>query len=84
MNPYDAQWEEHCEYEANAQYDYIREAYAATALDPYQEGYQEGYSDYVADCVDEGVEPLTFANWSNVQTPPARSAARDDLDEIPF
>lgn len=80
MLPYDAQWEEHCEYEANAQYDYICEAYAATALDPYQ----EGYSDYVADCVDECVEPLTFANWRSAQTPPARPAVRDDWDQIPF
>ncbi len=80
MLPYDVQWEEHCEYEANAQYDYIREAYAATALDPYL----EGYSDYVVDCVDGGVEPFAFSDWRSAQTPPARSAARDDLDETPF
>ena len=32
-------FQEHCDYEANARYDYISEAYAASALDPIYEGY---------------------------------------------
>jgi hypothetical protein len=63
------------EYEANARYDYVREAYAATALDPYE----EGYSNYVFDAEDAGEEVLEFADWK------AREKARmDALRSTPF
>lgn len=52
-------FQEHCDYEANAQYDYVSEAYAATALDPYY----EGYCDYCFECEAHGDEPEDFATW---------------------
>lgn len=74
---------EHCEYEANAQFDYIREAYASTALDPEY----EGYCSYCDDCEQEGVEPLGFDAWRKElrayrPAPSLRTYA--DTDEIPF
>lgn len=52
-------FEEHCAYEANAYHDYVSEAYAATLLDPYE----EGYCSYVFDCQDAGEPVLDFCEW---------------------
>jgi hypothetical protein len=78
----DLQFIEHCEYEANAQFDYIREAYAASALDPEY----EGYCSYCDGCEQEGVEPLGFEAWrKELRAPrPAVMPTYADTDEIPF
>lgn len=76
-------WEDHCDYEANARYDYISEAYAATALDPWE----EGYSDYCFDCEDQGDTPLSFADWKASQQRPLPAPPPltwNDGEEIPF
>jgi hypothetical protein len=73
------QLEEHCDYEFNAQYDYIREAYAGTALDPYE----EGYSDYLMDSERDGRDPLSFEAWVASLKAAPRSKWDDDA-EIPF
>ena len=81
-------FQEHCDYEANARFDYISEAYAATALDPWQ----EGYCDYAFDAEEAGEEVLGFDDWKARER--ARQAARRaappqpiteaDLDDFPF
>ena len=77
---YDVQWEEHCEYEANARYDYIHEAYAATALD----AWEEAYSDYVFNCAEEDVEPKGFSDWK-AEVGKARFVAEQAVwDDMPF
>jgi len=71
--------------EFNAQYDSVREAYAATQLDPMH----EGYCDYLMSCEDAGVKPTPFAQWVVAQND-RRSAASPVMqptygdDEIPF
>lgn len=71
------------ESEFNAQYDSVREAYAATALD----AAYEGYCDYCNDCDQIGKEPLGFDAYqasvrNYVSSPSIVTYAMDD--EIPF
>jgi hypothetical protein len=79
-------FQEHCDYEANAQFDYISEAYASTALDPFH----EGYCDYCSDSEEQGEEPLGFEDWKAREKDRAkafRSAPIADytgFEEIPF
>lgn len=78
------QFQEDADYEFNAQFDYVREAYAATELD----GYHEGYCDYLFECDAHGEEPLEFDAWKATlntprAAPPATWADYGD-DEIPF
>lgn len=84
---FNTQAQEDAEYELNARYDYVREAYAATALDPYE----EGYSDYLFHCEADGVAPLEFAAWkAGLRQPRAAGVAQlgswstDSFDEVPF
>jgi hypothetical protein len=70
---------EDAEYEFNARYDYVREAYGDTA--EFNKG--EAYYDYLDECAYEGVEPLGRAAWE------ADCAARalpsyDDEADFPF
>jgi len=58
---------EDAEYEFNARYDYVREAYGDMA--DFNAG--EAYNDYLDECGYEGVEPLGRAAWE------ADCAARD-------
>jgi hypothetical protein len=58
---------EDAEYEFNARYDYVREAYGDAA--DFNAG--EAYYDYLDECEYEGVEPLGRAAWE------ADCAARD-------
>jgi hypothetical protein len=79
-----SQFEEDMEYEFNARFDYISEAYAATVLD----GWSEGYCDYCDDCDENGDEPLDFGEWKRREMD--RTAATRACpvgygdDEIPF
>lgn len=78
-------YQEEMDYEFNAQFDYVREAYAATELDPYH----EGYCDYLNDCEQEGDDPLGFDDWKaslrEVRTAPTPLVMADyGDDEIPF
>lgn len=78
------QFQEDADYEFNAQFDYVREAYAATALD----AYHEGYCDYCFECQEYGEEPLEFDAWKATLNTP-RAQPRDTWndyggDEIPF
>lgn len=78
-------FQEHCDYEANARFDYVSEAFAATALDPWH----EGYCDYAFDAEEAGEEVLEFSVWKARQLDRAagrRTAAPsyEDFDEIPF
>jgi hypothetical protein len=72
------------ESEYNAGFDYIREAYAATQLDPDY----EGYCDYCNDCDQTGEEPISFEAYraslrTFVPAAPFRASYATD-DEIPF
>lgn len=77
-------YQEDADYEFNAQFDYVREAYAATELD----AYHEGYCDYLNDCREYGEEPLEFDAWkASLNTPRAAPPATWGTygeDEIPF
>lgn len=76
-------YEEEMSYEFNAQFDYVSEAYAATALDPAY----EGWCDYCNDCSQTGEEPLGFDVWKRSVTRPVAAPFRAtyaDDDEIPF
>lgn len=69
--------------EFNAQYDSVREAYAATALD----AAYEGYCDYCDDCSQNGTEPKSYDAYraslrAYVPAPYIAPAYGDD--EIPF
>ncbi len=77
-------FQEHCDYEDNARYDYISEAYAASALDPVYEGYCD-------DCFgreDAGLPALTFeeykASLRAYRLQPASPAVAPSWDDIPF
>lgn len=70
--------QEELDAEFNAQFDYIHEAYAATALD----GYHEGYCDYCNECDEVGEEALGFDEWKASLKATAATPAIDD--EIPF
>lgn len=50
---------EELEYEFNAQFDYIREAYGDLAPDPEV----EAFGDYLDACEREGENPLGFDEW---------------------
>jgi hypothetical protein len=75
---------EDAEYEFNARYDYMREAYGDTA----EFNRTEAYYDYLDECAYEGVEALDRAAWEADCA--ARAAERcaapsyDDYDAIPF
>lgn len=77
-------FQEHCDYEFNARYDYVSEAYAATVLDPHH----EGYSDYLMGCEQNGTEPLPFdaymASLKVARAHPVPASKWDDNEEIPF
>lgn len=71
------------ESEFNAQFDSVREAYAATALD----ADYEGYCDYCCDCDQNGEEPKSYDDYRAslrryVSTPYVAPVYGDD--EIPF
>jgi len=72
------QYDEDCEYHFNAQFDYVREAFASTALDPYH----EGYCDYLNDCDEGGEKPLDFSDWKASLKTPGRAPA--GWNDIPF
>lgn len=78
---------EDAEYEFNARYDYVREAYGDTA--EFNKG--EAYYDYLDECAYDGVEPLGRAAWEAdcAIRAKARAAARalpsyDDEADFPF
>jgi hypothetical protein len=64
---------EDAEYEFNARYDYVREAYGDTA--EFNKG--EAYYGYLDECAYEGVEPLGRAAWE------ADCAARAKVRALP-
>lgn len=67
----------------NAQFDDVRERFAATALD----AYHEGYCDYLNACEQDGEKPLGFdARKESLRTPAPAPAGWGDYgdDEIPF
>lgn len=69
--------------EFNAQFDDVRERFAATTLD----AYHEGYCDYLNECEQEGDKPLDFDAWkASLRTPAPQPAGWGDYgaDEIPF
>ena len=68
---------EDAEYEFNARYDYVREAYGNMA--DFNNG--EAYNDYLDECGYEGVEPLGRAAWEADWA--ARDAARAAARAIP-
>ena len=87
MLTYNEQYQEAFDYEFNAYYDYVREAYGSTALDNEQEAF---YND-VADLQREGLPVPTFNEWQaeNAKRRADRYAAaaqanRDLDDEIPW
>lgn len=76
--------EEDAEYEFNSQFDYAREAYAASELDPWH----EAYCDYCFECQEYGDDPLDFADWKREQMKPSLPVPPVDYPEysgeIPF
>lgn len=78
--------EEDQDYELNARYDYVREAFGDMILD----NEREAYYDYCDECREEKTEPMSFADWKNAETKSMiarQSWNKDDLDnyeEIPF
>ncbi|UXO93734.1 hypothetical protein Pan1_19 [Pseudanabaena phage Pan1] len=76
-------FQEDADYEFNAQFDYVREAYGATELD----NSREAYYDYLTECDAYGEEPLEFDAWkaatSMPRAAPSMKTWADDV-EIPF
>ncbi len=76
MEPVDL-FQEHCDYEANARYDYISEAYGDMIEDNKFEPYY--------DALDEGFVG-SYQDWANAQAALLQSRARvaPVLDDMPF
>ncbi|ARB06102.1 hypothetical protein FDH38_gp048 [Dinoroseobacter phage vB_DshS-R5C] len=78
------QFQEAMDHEFNAQFDDVRERFAATELD----AYHEGYCDYCNACDEDGEEPLEFDAWkASLNTPRAAPSGWGAValdDEIPF
>jgi len=70
---------ENADYELNAQYDSVREAYASSELDPYQ----EGHCNHCFEAMDAGEEPLSFEEWKKSLTERTAWEPADDED-LPF
>lgn len=77
------QFQEDAEYEFNAQFDDVRERFASTVLD----AYQEGYCDYLNQCEQSGDDPVDFDAWrASLRAPGTAPDGWGGLggDEIPF
>lgn len=59
MEPVDT-WQEHCDYEANAMFDYRSEMRDDFMVD---DPAGEAYDYYCEDCNEEGIEPIPFMAW---------------------
>lgn len=77
---------EELEYEWNARYDYVQEAYGASELDPVY----EGWCDHCMDCEQTGEDPGTYEEFEASLKTPSRYVGTEwikdaDPDEdIPF
>ena len=78
------QAQEELQSEFNAQFDYVREAYGASALDPIY----EGWCDHCNACDQDGIDPGSFEAFKASQLDrrfaPVPAFADNGDEEIPF